>query len=310
MKKLFFHFFPRMSNSLRVIVFISLFAAGIAIQLTIANFWIGAILIACASLVLLNKGIDSRLHIERYHHNTEWKTSTRQQVEDIIKMDKKLRRWDRTGFEVTSCLGSFLFLVVLVAGFFIVILGLEENDLNVIFFGGDFLILFIPHFLSGFRRIDMASRVLLYADNCLKAADIAIELNKNVKTDFMTLLAENAKTKALFPKEVKLKMSLENAPDTFLGCYGQLSVNKVGSKDYPYFYTVLIFKPEFDLKKKFNKLKLLNKGMLKEFTSEQGVEVLVLRQVTTRTSGYSTNNKAVRGILVQTFDAYQQLMSM
>ncbi len=310
MKKLFFHFFPRMSNSLRLILFIALFAGGICLQLVTGSFWIGALLVLCASLIMVNKGVDSRLHIERYHHNTEWKTSTRQQIEEIISMDRKLKRWDRSGFEVTSCLGTLLFIVVLVAGFALVIIGAEEGDQSVIVFGGNFLILFIPHFMSGFKRYDMASRVLIYAKNCLKAADIAAELNKSIKVDFMTLLAENASTKALYPKEVKLKMTVSGSPESFLGCYGQLSINKVGATDYPYFYTVLIFKPEFNLVDKFNKLTLRNTAMLKEYTTEQGVEVLVLRQTTTRTSGYSTNEKAVRGILAQTFETYQQLVSM
>jgi hypothetical protein len=50
--------------------------------------------------------------------------------------------------------------------------------------------------------------------------------------------------------------------------------------------------------------------MLKEYTVEKDVQVLVLRQVTTRTTGYFTTNKAVRGILAQTFETYRQLMTM
>lgn len=310
MKKLFFHFFPRMSNSLRVILFIALFAGGIVLQLVTGNFWIGAALIACASLIMVNKGVDSRLHIERFHHNTEWKSSTRQQIEEIISMDRKLRRWDRSGFEVTSCLGGLLFFVVLIVGFIIVIIGIEESDQNISFFGGNFLILFVPHFLSGFRRYDMASRVLIYARNCLKAADMVTELNKSIKVGYLTLLAEKAKTKVLYPKEVKLKLTMDGSPEAFLGCYGQLSINKVGATDFPYFYTVLIFKPEFELKNKFKRIQLRNQSMLKEYSTEKDVEVLVLRQVTTRTSGYSTNDKAVRGILAQTLEVYQQVVAL
>ncbi|MPM14765.1 hypothetical protein SDC9_61129 [bioreactor metagenome] len=308
MNKLFFHFFPRMSNILRLLIFIALFGGGIILQALTGNFWAGAVFIICASLLLINKGVDTRLHIERYHHNTEWKTSSREQIEDIIRMDKKLKRWDRTGFEVTSCLGGFLFMVVLSVGFIIIAIGLGERDNNVVFFGGDFVMLFTPHFMSGFKRYDMAGRVILYAKNCLQAAEMIIELDKSVNISYMTLLAENATSKAMYPKEVKLKMTMANAPEEFLGCYGQLSINKVGSTDYPYFYTVLIFKPEFNLRKKFSGIRLRTDAMLKEYSTEQGVEVLVLRQVTTRTSGYSTNEKAVRGILAQTMDVYRQLV--
>jgi len=309
MNKLVFHIFPRMENSLRLLIFMALFGGGLCLQLITGNFWLGAAMIAASSAIMLNKGVDSRLHIERYHHKTEWKPSSRLQIEEIIKMNKSLKRWDRSGFEVSSCLGGFVFLIVVVIGFYFLIQGAETNNNNYIFMAGNFLILFVPQFMTGFKKIDNANRITIYAANCLKTADIVDTLDKSVKVSFLTLLTENAKTKALFPKEVKMKMMLDNAPETFLGCYGQLSINKVGATDFPYFYTVLIFKPEFGLQNKFNNIQLRNTAMLKEFSTDQGVEVLVLRQVTTRTSGYSTNDKAVRGILAQTFEVYKQLVS-
>ncbi len=307
MKKLFFRIFPRMSNTLRVAIFIFLFICGISLQLETREFWSGAILIFCSSLLMINKGVDSRLHVERYRHNAEWKPTNRQQIEDIIKMDKKLRRWDRSGYEVSSTWGVILFIVVIIVGFCFI--G-NVNDDNMSFFGGDFLILFIPHFLTGFKKFDKISRTLFYTKHCLKAADIAAEINKDIKIEFLTLLIENNKTKALYPKEVKLKMTLDGSPESFLGCYGQISINSVKGTDYPYFYTVIVFKPEFKLNQKFNNITLQNKGMLKEYTVEKDVQVLVLRQVTTRTTGYFTTNKAVRGILAQTFETYRQLMTM
>ena len=77
-----------MSNTLRVAIFIFLFICGISLQLETREFWSGAILIFCSSLLMINKGVDSRLHVERYRHNAEWKPTNRQQIEDIIKMDK------------------------------------------------------------------------------------------------------------------------------------------------------------------------------------------------------------------------------
>ncbi|NLL29078.1 MAG: hypothetical protein GX259_09800 [Bacteroidales bacterium] len=310
MKNLVFHFFPRMPNQLRFLIFIALFGLGIYIQIITNSIWYGAICIACASLILLNKGVDSRLYIERFHHNAKWQTASRQQIQDIINMQKKLRRWDRSSFEISSCLGKLIFFIIIFISIILFAISEGLNDLSIGIFTCDLLILFVPHFLSGYKHYDTNTKLLLYAKKCLSIADMIANLYPKVNVGFMTLLVERNKDKSVYPKEIKLKLTMGNSPTAFLGCYGQLSINEIGATSYPYFYTVLIFKPEFDLAEKHTKITLTNKNILKEFSVNEGVEVLVLRQVTTRTSGYHTDDKAIRGILAQTFAVYQQLLEV
>ena len=310
MKNLVFHFFPRMSNLLRFLIFIALFGLGVYIQIITNSIWYGAILVACASLILLNKGVDSRLHIDYFHHNAKWQAASRQQIEDIINMDKKLRKWDRSGFEISSGCGRKIFYLVLFIGFMLFCFSIGEYELTLGIFTINFLLLFVPHFLSGYKRYDENKKPVFYAQKCLNIADMIANMYPQVNVNFMTLLVEDIKNKSVYPKEVKLKMTMGNSPSSFLGCYGQLSINVIGTTSYPYFYTVLIFKPEFNLAEKHKKINLDNTAMLKEYSSKKDVEVLVLRQYTTRTSGYHTNDKAIRGILAQTFAVYQQLLEM
>lgn len=308
MNNLVFHFFKRMSNGNRLLLFILLFTSGIVLQAVTNNFLAGCFVLAAATFLLLNKGLDKRVFPERFNHNTEWKPTTREQVEEIVAMDKKLRVWDRSGFEMTSCAGVFFFFVIVIVGFTLVIGGNEEHDNMMAFMGGNLMILIIPHYFAGFKKYDAGAKAVFYARECLKAGAIVNELNKDIKVTYMTLLAPNAKTGVIFPKEVKLKLTRKGAPTEFLGAYGQLSINKVGSSEFPYFYTVLIFKPEFGLKAKFDDINLRSDVVIKEYSEESGVEVLVIRQKTTRTSGYHTNEKAVRGLLLQTFEVYEQLV--
>ncbi len=308
MKHIVFHFFPKLSTAQRWIIFIMLVISGLLLQMLTRNFWSGSVLLFLASLLMSHKGIDLRAHPERFNHHTEWKNSTRSQIEELLTMYRKMKIWDRSGYEVSSCAGGLFFVLLLAAGFTIMIAGIEENDLMMIFSGGNLLMLMTPQYFSGFRKYDAGARVILYARECLQAATMIEEMQPGkIKVSFLTLLAKKANSDIFYPKEVKLKMTTDDAPESFMGAYGQLSVNKVGSNEYPYFYTVLIFKPEFELERKMHGIQLRNDVMIKEFSSENGVDVLVLRQRTTRTSGYHTNAKAVRGILATTFDVYEQL---
>lgn len=310
MKNLVFHFFPRMSNQLRFLIFIALFGLGVYIQIITNSIWYGAILVACASLILLNKGVDSRLRIESFHHKAKWQAASREQIEDIISMHKKLRKWDRSGFEISSGCGRKVFFLVLFIGFILFCLSIGEYELTLGIFTINFLLLFVPHFLSGFKLYDENKKPVFFAEQCLSIADMIASMYPQINVGFMILLVESTKNKSIYPKEVKLKMTMGNSPSSFLGCYGQLSINEIGTASYPYFYTVLIFKPEFDLFEKYKKINIENKAMLKEYSAQKDVEVLVLRQYTTKNSGYHTNNRAIRGVLAQTFAVYQQLLEM
>lgn len=307
MNKLLFHFFPRMSIVQRIALFLILLAGGIGAQFFLQMFVPGCFLVLAGSILMFTKGIDKRIFPGRYNQNADWKKTTREQVESIVKMDRKLKIWDRSAFEISSCLGVIVLVLILLFSLYLFLVADGSYRKELSYIGGNVLMLFVPHFFTGLKKYDVGNKAVIYAKECLKAADSIHEMSKDAEVSFLTLLAPAKKIDLTFPKEVKLKIMMPNAPEDFMGIYGQLSLNSVGSNVFPYFYTVIIYKEGSKLRKKAAEIDRLYQAIIYEFTSEAGVEVMVIRQATTKTSGYHTNAKAVNKILEETLNVYRQI---
>jgi len=92
-----------------------------------------------------------------------------------------------------------------------------------------------------------------------------------------------------FPNDTRLLVRFKDAPKDFIGLQGQISINSVKGRPYPYFYVVLIAKHSFNLLEKFGKRSFDKLVVERKKTGE--VDVIVVRQRTTKTSGYHTNVK-------------------
>jgi hypothetical protein len=71
-------------------------------------------------------------------------------------------------------------------------------------------------------------------------------------------------------------------------------INEVDGKSYPYFYVVLVARKGYGLGKVHPHSAAHN--LLLEFKVQEETEVLVIRQKTTKTSGYHTNPVMVKNI--------------
>jgi hypothetical protein len=100
-----------------------------------------------------------------------------------------------------------------------------------------------------------------------------------------------------FPNDARVLVKFREAPEEFIGLQGQISINTVKSKQYPYFYVVLLARPAFGLLKKFKSLKVSLEKVTIEQKRAGEVDVIVMRQHTTKTAGYHTNRKAQDYIL-------------
>ncbi|MCB0288657.1 MAG: hypothetical protein KDH97_00210, partial [Calditrichaeota bacterium] len=90
------------------------------------------------------------------------------------------------------------------------------------------------------------------------------------------------------PDDIKFKVDIRDRDKDFLGLYGQVVLNLVQGKAYPYFYMVLVAKDGYGLKKHFQNYRP-PVNVTKELKRQDKVEVLVIRQTTSRTSGYHTS---------------------
>lgn len=109
------------------------------------------------------------------------------------------------------------------------------------------------------------------------------------------------------PKDIKIKVDFDGQSEDFLGFYGQISLNNVQGIQYPYFYVVLVARKNYGLenykdmvhrknlnKGLFSKLLDQNQDFICEYSEQEDVEVLVIRQYTTKTSGYHTDSSMVK----------------
>ena len=226
-------------------------------------------------------------------------------MQQIVDTKRKLAKWDTSLYESSGCLGGAILILLIGASLFLILAGV--SNLYLMCIGMDMLVLFLPQFLSGMKRFDMLAKPVLYARKILEAATMLEIMYPSAKIEYLILLGTKKKIKTSVPKEVKFKVSFPQDSDDFLGMYGQLSMNNVGSTTYPYFYTVQVYKEGFGLKKKMDSIHMTDEKVIKEYTEESGVEVMVIRQRTTQKTGYNTKPRDVERILHESVRAYELL---
>jgi hypothetical protein len=98
------------------------------------------------------------------------------------------------------------------------------------------------------------------------------------------------------PTDARVFLRFPDGPDDFLGLQFQVSINDVQGTKYPYLYAVLVAKESFGLLAHVPTVEDLADGLTVETTREDDVDVIVIRQHTTKKSGYHTNRGAVARI--------------
>ena len=98
------------------------------------------------------------------------------------------------------------------------------------------------------------------------------------------------------PLDAKMVLAFHNGPPEFLGLQLQLAINNVQGTDYPYFYCVLVARPPFGLLPKSRSE--LMPDITVEKSHEGDVDIIVIRQTTTQTSGYYTKPNTVKTLFL------------
>ena len=159
----------------------------------------------------------------------------------------------------------------------------------------DAAVLLVPHWITGTRSILTLPRLLVQIKATRDVLDSAQQgLQRHRVVPLMLLSGGDAK----LPEDVKFRIDLKDRHEDFLGLYGQVSINEVQGTSYPYFYVVLVTRKGFGLGPVHRKYHP-SPNIVAEFDLKGEVEVLVIRQRTTKNSGYHTNSGTAREILRQ-----------
>jgi hypothetical protein len=192
---------------------------------------------------------------------------------------------------------GFLALVVVVGVSFFIYYLLSEMRMALYaqVWAVDAAILVLPHWVVGIRSILKNAPLVIKIQNLLSIADLFPQVSK--EGEELQYMLEIGETKeGPTPDDAKMVLAFHKAPPEFLGLQLQLAINNVQGSDFPYFYCVLVARHAFGLLEKCPESMRAN--MTIESKREGDVDVVVMRQTTTKTSGYHTAPAAVRDIFL------------
>lgn len=287
----------------RMLISFGCIFAGFALQFAFPSLWFLGVMpfLFIGTLFLTVRGYDNRVKFGKYSANDAWEEVDQQKIREVEDLVKKMRKWDRSVLDISNNLGKFVFilLVIILIVMYIASSGMIGKVLAV-----DAAVLLFPHWFTGKREILNQPKLLVkikLIDKLLQQKDVKERLQNTTIAYFLLLKGQQTKV----PEDVKFRIEFPNQHPKFLGCYGQIVTNSVQNKVYPYFYVVMVAEKNYGLKRVFETCSPPRK-ILTEYKKEGDVEVLVIRQKTTRTSGYHTNLRAMRQILLNGVNIAEQ----
>lgn len=285
-------------NARKTLILICLFA-GLLLQIITVKVWPGIPALLAAVLLGLVKGYDSRIRLKNFKNDEKWTEVPIDKVREIETVRQKAAAWDRDSMDITNARGCFVFLLLMVCGLALCgIVGMVAENGNVtIILLADFLVLVVPFYFTGVRWALKQGNLAIKVKLLLKLYDY-FEQHKVESESFipMLLLAHESNGNSV-PVDVKFQIRYQGlSPDRFYGLQSTVNINLVQGTSYAYFYCVLVAKPGFGLNK-FKTEVRESKHVTCEYNSQTSAEVLVVRQPTTKNSGYCTDDKACADIL-------------
>jgi hypothetical protein len=256
----------------------------------------GVLFVLAGNMLLLMKGYDNRVELGRYNADTSWEKVSQEKFEELRELDRKMKKWDLDAIDISNALGMFLFILVAGVIGIGVWFGLTRYYTTLRILSINAAVLILPHWITGIRSILTRPDLILKMSMIESVVTKSAQFINNATVEYFMLLSGKKETK--LPNDVKFRVTFNGQDPDFLGYYGQVVINKVKGHSYPYFYVVLVAKKGYGLKKYSDAFTVQN-NLVKEFDLQEEVEVLVLRQKTTKTSGYHTSKGAAAGIFSQ-----------
>lgn len=294
-----FWFYRSLSYQVRLMLAFTLIVIGLALQAVIEMFLPGAVCILAGTLLLLVRGYHNRVEFGSYDPEAHWETVPMERLAELQEMDRQMVKWDRSLMDISNPLGVILF-VMLTGG---LIAGAVTTEGLVSFLFLDAMILFLPHWITGQRRLLRLPGLLIQVKSLRNVLqDAQQRLGKHGVAVHMLLAGGDT----AIPEDVKFKINITDHDPDFLGLYGQTVLNAVQGTSFPYFYVVLVAKKGYGLRKAFDKYQEPDQ-ITAEFKNQDGVEVFVIRQQTTKRSGYHTKDPAASRIFEEGLTLAEQL---
>ncbi|MBL7077080.1 MAG: hypothetical protein ISS31_06385 [Kiritimatiellae bacterium] len=275
----------------RMLIVMGLLFMGFGIQIY-GYLFLGAAFLLAATVLSIVRGysnVPGQLKGKR-----EWRVGNHDQLRTIVKIAEQSKRWDQSLLDIT-CLRGFLVLAAAVIGITVACIGLfilsQDDLMHALVL--DTAVLLLPHWLTGVRRILTNAPLTTKVEQLLSIVSYW-EAHPEPGETLTPQIEFRTDGAGEVPTDAKLIMGLPELGDTFPGLQVQVVLNNVQGSDFPYVYCVLVAKPKLNMLKK---IKLdAAQGTVLEPKHQGDVDIIVVRQQTTKTSGYHTKPAKVLAI--------------
>jgi hypothetical protein len=300
--------FSAIPFSVRFLLLLVLVLGGLYWQLASRDLFPGLLLIIAASLLAYRRGID--LKITARSRKVEWESVPVEKWQQIRALRKETNRWKSSFSNLASgkgiiALGTFLIIVIVMA------IILSETDVQfMILLLINLVILAIPTFLSGIIGGFDQPELTVKLKALLRLHNDLIREHRDLELKPMLGLAQGKQgdKKGKVPVDAKMMIKFPDQPGEFYGVQVNCSLNKVSGANYPYVYAVVLTSPQFDIDQR-NPPRPRGKKLVYEPSSSAEAVVLVVRQKTTKTSGYHTEPKHQLHIVNSAIDLARRILS-
>jgi hypothetical protein len=317
-----FHVAPKLEYRTRLTVSACVIVVGLGIQLLIP-FTSVVTLLLCSipvlfvgNLFLLVRGYN--LKPKQPNRNAEWEKTTRDRFQKTRDMENEVKRWDESFTDLTCVSGVVgLFLVVGTIGvFWLMLQAIPGTRFWSTVFVADAAVLILPHWITGTRR-GWRPIALRQQIDALEKALRVIEAFDAPPCQIQPMFEMAGEKDHRVPTAARVFVRFPDGPEEFLGVQFQVSLNNVQGTNYPYLYAVIVAKPEFGLLTEYlpkargaleSDRPTETSGWMELFRTkkrdcltvtvsrEKDVDVVVVRQTTTKNSGYHTDGAAIARI--------------
>ena len=289
-----FHIAKSLPYGTRLAAILVLLTAGFVVQAVALAFgcvWgvlFGGLCLFAATLLSLVKGYTNKPR--ELKGAREWKGAERENLAKILTISEKAKTWDQSFLDITCprgclALAGVLFLVFVGA----VVLGDLGFELLACVWVVDACVLILPHWVTGVRTVLTNAPLTIKAQLLLQVMDAwkaAAQADEKMLPQMEVLNTPEGQ----LPQDAKLVLQMDRLGQDFLGLQTQVVINNVQGSDFPYLYCVLVARPKLGL---HTQLQLEPPAeIVAESKTQEDVQILIIRQHTTKTSGYHTDAAA------------------
>jgi hypothetical protein len=276
---------------------------GLALQLVFLRALPGIPFLLVAIGLVLVQGYDSRVRLKTFTLDPNWKEVPIEKIREIERLRKRTVDWDQDAFDISNPLGVLCLFLWLGAAILIAyVLGrLAAEPRITTILVADAVILTLPIWFTGMRFILKQPNLNIRVNLILKMFDVFQKIKAEGEVFKPALMLSRGRDGKTLPTDARFSVAFSPMREGFYGLQAQINLNVVQGHSYPYFYCVLAAKPDFGLKAYREKIRT-DKNIICEYQKDAQAEVLVIRQATTRTSGYYTKDDRCAQILQVAID--------